>query len=106
MINSRENIITQACYLLNVIEQQQGKYDEINAQIRELQGDFATIIKLIDDDIETSIINFLDAILCELPSYWLWECSKCGCITHVDGTVHIIKTIDDIREYALKFADF
>ena len=104
MIN-RTGIINNACELLQDLLDKEKQYSAINKRLRELQGDFAMHLLAIDDNIKCKLLSFLDKILCELPSYFLYGCSQNGSSTHECGTTYPIKSVDDIKQYAIKFSE-
>jgi len=97
-------LINQAYEVLKTIVDRQEKHDALNREIRNLQGDFPTYITAIDEKIEVAIVKLLDDILIN-AGYWLYECGGKGRITHDDGTEYKIESAEDVRDYALRFAD-
>lgn len=97
------DLINQACDTLSLIAQRKEKYDEVNAILRNLQGDFHVSVEAMDEKVENAVIKLLDDILgAELASYWLYECGSMpngGKITD-NGKVFRIKSIGDVKRYA------
>lgn len=68
--------INKALDLLRLLVLKQDDYDNINKQIRTIQGnDFPTTIRSIDLALEDYVVNLLDSVLGDnIASYWIYEC--------------------------------
>ena len=101
------DLIDKACEVLATIQKRKSAYDSINTILRQTQGDFATQIEAMDNDIENAVVKLLDEILgAELASYWLYECSLMpnGGRIEDNGKKWRIKTIRDVKKYARHLA--
>jgi hypothetical protein len=74
-------------------------------------GDFSTHLTAIDDQIESSVVEYLDEQidricgLTEMASYYLYECDKGGMVSHFDKEFEI-KTIDDLKKCVFHFQNY
>lgn len=92
----------RALETLDVFDKRRLLYDTVNQSIKDLNPDFPSLITMIDEKIETSIVNVLDSILgAEIASYYLNECRfmKDGGYIIEDGKKWPIRTVDDVRAY-------
>lgn len=95
----------EAVNLIETIVERRQKYEKINDQIRELQGDFPTHLNFIDTDCEAKTVELLDKVLGdeELASYFIYECQnrKEGGYIQIneDGKKYPLKTIKDLEKY-------
>ncbi len=102
----KADIVTYAINALRTIHFRQESYCELNQQIKVLQGDFASSIQCVDGAVLDFVVIMLDEILCGHASYWLYECSQNGSVTHEDGTEYPLVTIADIEAYARQFSPY
>lgn len=96
----------QAISLLDTIDKQKQKYDEINKKLRKLQGEFSTHIQDMDTDIESGIVDLLDTVLgYKLASYYLYDCystgKRQGWIKEY-GVKYPIQDIEDVRKFVFR----
>lgn len=97
-------LVKQALGLLRIWEARREAYHKVNAQWRELQGDFPSLVQMVDVKIESAIVAMLDAILGdELASYYLYEVHSMrhrkGGLIVVDGVEHKLRSVDDVERY-------
>lgn len=100
---------TKALNLVEVIQTKTKAYYEVNRNLRQLQGDFAAHIQLMDVQVETHLVDFLDTILGdELASYYLFEVQsmKNGGSIFPKAKSHPtleykIKTVKDLEKYLI-----
>ena len=96
---------------IETIKTRKKLYREQNKKIGDLMGDFSTYLTAIDDQIESSIVGYLDKqveIICglsEIASYYLYECDKGGMVSHFDKEFKI-KTIDDLKKCVFHFKNY
>lgn len=91
----------QAISTLETIIDRHEKYTELNDLSTNLNPDFPSYIRMIDDEIETSLFVLLDEILENIASYFYYEClsmQEGGAITE-NGIEYKLKTIDDFKDY-------
>lgn len=90
---------------IEAIEVRHAKYRAVNKQVKQLMGDFPTLLQACDSDIEAQIVRVLDAVLVPedndlvhggLASYYLYESSRR--IT-VDGKTYHVSTTSGLRAY-------
>jgi len=98
-------LINLACETLQIIVDREDAYDAINNKITKLQGDFSTYVQSVDKCILETMMKFLDAVLCDNASYWLYGCDRNGIVT-THGLAYPIRTVEDIKKYALKFSEY
>lgn len=91
---------------LAVIDERWREYEAINRSIEALQEDFPSLVQMIDTKIYRAVVTALDAVLGdEIASYFLDEARNMrngGRIVEANGTEWPIKTIDDVRAYAMR----
>ena len=87
----------EALNIINLIEVRREGYDVINKKIKELQGDFPSLVHGMDDVMEAALVSLLDKVLDddELASYYLYEC-----MNYTDGT-NTRKVIEEDKEWPL-----
>lgn len=91
---------------LAVLAKRFDQYDTLNRAVKDLQGDFPTIVQCIDADVCGAVMKALDAILGdEIASYYLHEARTMrdgGSIIEATGREWPIRNLDDVRAYVLR----
>lgn len=101
------NLKQKAIDLIAIIERRDKDYDIVNKQLRELQGDFASHVEIMDTEVNTAVVGLLDAILDkdDTASYYLYECLHMkdgGSVTEHDGTHWPLRNIEDLTKYVFR----
>jgi len=100
-----KDLKSQVITLIDLLQKKRDAYYAINKKLSKLQGDFSTHINYIDTEIESAVVDFLDAILGdESASYYLYEASnmkKGGSITE-NGKKYPLRNIKDLKAYVFR----
>lgn len=100
------NLRSLALETLSTIHEEQKRYDQANAVIREIESDFPITIIPMSDTCNTSVVKLLDAILGdEIASYFIDEAVNMkdgGNVIETDGKEYPIRNIEDVEAYVYR----
>ncbi len=74
--------LEQVFKLIETIRKRDLLYDKKNGELRELQGDFPTLVQMCDSEVLKGILDVLDSAIedyCDLKDmarYYLYECQN------------------------------
>ena len=104
---SNDKLKNIAIDLIEVYLERSKKYESINSDLKDIQGDFPQRLNVIDDELLSKLLKLLDQALDndDTASYFIFECQNMkggGSVQLNGGKTYPLKTIQDLKDYIFR----